>query len=184
MGAEPGSLRSALGAMGVVLAVFAGLAGLPRLFAMRGAALIGREAPDFQLRLVANGGALERDSTLLSLRALRGHPVVLDFWATWCGPCRVQAPIVDEIARRWSDRGVTVIGIDTDAPEQGDPGPFAVAHGLSYPIVHDVSGETSRDYGVSALPTLVVVSSEGRVVALRTGVTEGAEIERLIRGSL
>jgi cytochrome c biogenesis protein CcmG/thiol:disulfide interchange protein DsbE len=179
-----GSFRSAIGAIGVVLAVFATLAGLPRLFGTRGSTLVGREAPDFNLKVVASGGALEQKSTLLALHELRGRAVVLDFWATWCGPCRAQAPIVDGIARRWSDHGVTVVGVDTDAPDQGDPGQFAVRHGLSYPIVHDVSGETSRAYGVEALPTLVVVSADGRIVAVRTGVTEDSELDRLVREAL
>jgi cytochrome c biogenesis protein CcmG, thiol:disulfide interchange protein DsbE len=173
-----------MGAVGVVLAVFAVLAGLPRLFGSRGTALVGHDAPDFRLAVVASGGALQHDSSLLTLHELRGRPVVLDFWATWCGPCRAQAPIVDAVARRWSDRGVTVVGVDTDTSDQGDPGEFAVSHGLSYPIVHDLSGETSRDYGVEVLPTLVVVSGSGRIVAVRTGVTEGVEIDRLLRLAL
>jgi thiol-disulfide isomerase/thioredoxin len=180
----PGSLRSAFGAIGVVLAVFAVLGGLPRLFPSPSAALVGHEAPDFRLKVVANGGALEAHSALLSLRDLRGRAVVLDFWATWCGPCRAQVPIVDAVARRWSDRAVTFVGVDTDAPDQGDPGEFAVSHRLSYPIVRDLSGATSRDYRVEALPTLVIVSNDGHVTAVRTGVTDGAEIERLLRQAM
>ena len=72
-----------------------------------------------------------------------------------------------------------MVGVDTDTAEQGDPREFAMTHGLTYPIVRDLSGETSRSYEIESIPTLVVVSRTGKVVAVRTGITDDAEIERL-----
>jgi hypothetical protein len=74
--------------------------------------------------------------------------------------------------------------VDTDALDQGDPREFAQSEGLSYPIVRDLQGEASRLYEVANLPTLVVLSRSGRVVAVRVGITDDAEIERLLRRAL
>lgn len=111
-------------------------------------------------------------------------PTLVDFWATWCQPCRAEAPIVDRVSQRWRDRGVVVVGVNTDAPDQGDPREFALAHGLTYPIVHDGAGLASRVYEVDSLPTLVVVSPSGKITAVRTGITDDAELEKLIRQAL
>jgi peroxiredoxin len=77
-----------------------------------------------------------------------------------------------------------VVGVNTDTPDQGDPRAFAMAHNLTYPIVQDVSGEASRAFAVESLPTLVVVSRTGKITAVRTGMTDDAELERLIRQAL
>jgi thiol-disulfide isomerase/thioredoxin len=172
--------QSGLRSAGLVVAIALGLAGLLRL--MRGAAA-GQPAPDFHAAVVANRGDLASEATSFSLRDLRGHAVLLAFWATWCGPCLAEAPILDQVARRWRDRGVLVVGVSMDAPGQGDPAAFAASRGLTYPIVQDVWGEGRRAYQVDVLPTLVVVSPAGRIVAVRTAVT-GAEIERLIHQAL
>jgi cytochrome c biogenesis protein CcmG/thiol:disulfide interchange protein DsbE len=173
--------RSAIGALGLVLALLVGLVVLPRVLAFHGTSLVGRDGPDFSLSLVANGADLGGDGQPLTMGRLRGHAVLLDFWATWCPPCRVEAPIVDQIAKRWRDRGVVVVGVNTDTPDQGDPREFALSHGLSYPIVQDVAGEASRLYEIANIPTLVVLSRSGKVVAVRTGITDDGEIERLLR---
>lgn len=184
MSGVPVALRDTLGALGIVLALLTGVALYPRFFPSR-SALVGREAPDFRLGVVANGESLAKGtSATLSLHDLRGRPVLLDFWATWCSHCRAEAPVLDRVARRWRDRGVTVVGIDTDGPGQGDPGEFAARHGLSYPIVQDLLGDASRDYRVEELPTLVVVSRSGVVVAVRTGAADGGELDRLVELAL
>jgi cytochrome c biogenesis protein CcmG, thiol:disulfide interchange protein DsbE len=173
--------RSTVRTLGLVLVVLAGFALLPRVLGSKHSALVGHPAPAFALTAVANTGA---DGPTLSLNDLRGRVVLLDFWATWCGPCVTEGPILDRLARRWSDKGLVVVGVDTDTPDQGDPAAFAAAHGLSYPIVHDVRGDAARAYGIEDLPTLVVVSRSGTVVAVRTGVTEDADLDRLVRQAL
>jgi thiol-disulfide isomerase/thioredoxin len=181
---SPPSRASQAGVLGLLAVLLLGFALLPRIALMRNSSIVGRAGPDFSLAVVANGASLGGDGNPIHVSQLRGRAVLLDFWATWCPPCRVEAPIIDQIARRWRDRGVVVVGVDTDALDQGDPRAFAQSEGLSYPIVRDLQGEASRLYEVANLPTLVVLSRSGRVVAVRVGITDDAEIERLLRRAL
>jgi thiol-disulfide isomerase/thioredoxin len=179
--------RTKLGTLGLVAMLVAAFAFVPRVFAQRSAGVIGSEAPDFSLPVVANAQGLgegHTEGSPVSLAGLRGNAVLLDFWATWCGPCRAEAPIVDQVSRRWKDKGLVVVGVNTDTPDQGDPRAFAMKHGLTYPIVHDTEGVAQRVYGIDSLPTLVVVSRSGRVIAVRSGITGDAELERLVRQAL
>ncbi len=179
---DPRSAGTTLSALGLVAAMLLGIAILPRILSRSHAAAVGRPAPDFSLALVANRPtATGADARSLRLSDLQGHTVLLDFWATWCQPCRAEAPIVEQVARRWRDRGVVVLGIDMDTADQGDPRAFAIENDLSYPILHDVTGAAARAYDVDSLPTLVVVSPEGKIAAIRSGITDGAELERLVR---
>jgi cytochrome c biogenesis protein CcmG, thiol:disulfide interchange protein DsbE len=187
MAGDPRSTQTTLGVLGLVLVLLAGFAVLPRVFKPRQPDSVGHEAPDFELALVANAKALggaKADAKLLRLSELRGNAVLLDFWATWCGPCRAEAPIVDRLSHRWQGRGLVVVGVNTDTADQGDPHEFALSHGLTYPIVHDIEGRASRLFAVDSLPTIVVVSPEGEVTAVRSGVTSDAELERLVRQAL
>ncbi len=189
MDGDPRSTRTTLLALGLVLVLLGGFAALPRVF-HRGEGV--RDAPDFSLDVLANAkslptqaGAPEKAS--LTLSELRGKVVVLDFWATWCMPCRAEAPILDKLARRWKDQGVVVVGVDTDRPGEGggDPVEFFQQKGLSYPLVHDETGAISWNlYHVDTLPTLVFVSRAGKIIASRSGATSEDEVERLIRKAL
>lgn len=173
------SPKQTLGVLALVVGLVGGFALLPRVLHRTPG-----DAPDFALTVVANGAQLPGDPTRVHLGDLRGNAVLLDFWATWCQPCRMEAPIVDRVARRWRDKGVTVVGVNEDKPDEGDPRAFALAEGLSYPIAVDPAGQTMRSYDADSLPTLVVVSKTGKVTAIRTGITEDAELERLIRQAM
>lgn len=173
------STTQTLGVLALVVGLVGGFALLPRVLHRTPV-----DAPDFALQVVANGSQLPGDQTQVHLGDLRGNAVLLDFWATWCQPCRMEAPIVDRVAHRWRDKGVTVVGVNEDKPDEGDPRAFARDEGLSYPIAIDPGGETMRKYDADSLPTLVVVSKTGKVSAIRTGITEDAELERLIRQAM
>lgn len=169
----------------VVLAVCVGFgfAFLPRMFRGANGSMVGKPGPEFALDLVANatgGGAATTGKSHLALSELRGHPVVLDFWATWCGPCQAQSPVLDGVAHRYADRGVVVVGINTnDAP--GSAERWAHAHGITYPILYDEAQDAAHAYGVDSLPTIVVLNREGKVQAVRVGFTDQAEVEGLLR---
>jgi thiol-disulfide isomerase/thioredoxin len=145
---------------------------------------VGKPAPELSLEVVHNG---EKGSRL-SLASLKGHPVVLDFWATWCPPCRMEAPILNRIAERYRDRGVVVVGVNT-SDKPGLAGPFAAGEKLSYPIVYDPAiqfqeGDVGHAYGVQNLPTLVVVGKDGAVRAIRTGLVDESSLDALIGAEL
>ena len=180
---EAGPTGSFVGTLAFVALAAVGLGLLLMHGPSRASAMVGHDAPDFDLPVVANAPALG-DAATLSLRALRGHPVVLDFWATWCPPCRAEVPVLEAASHGWHAAGIVLVGVNTDTPDQGDPRAFAARHGVSYPIVHDASGRAARAFGVDILPTLVVVSAEGRVVAVRTGALDEGELGEVVRKAL
>jgi thiol-disulfide isomerase/thioredoxin len=179
----------------VVVGLLLAFAGIPRVLGGGHGRMSGAEAPDFTAELVLNpetvaaampapeAGTTATAPKTVTLSDLRGKAVVLDFWATWCGPCKAEAPIMDGIAKRYKDRGVVVVGVNTD-DEDGNAEEFARQRHLSFPIAFDRDRSAARAYNVSALPTLVVVSKTGKIVAVRTGVTSDSELEELIREAL
>lgn len=161
--------------IGVLIALSAlfGLVIMPRL-APAGDALKEKPAPDFTLPVAANGDAGAR----MQLSELRGKIVILDFWASWCGPCAVQAPILDRVARRHAE-DVVVLGINVD--DTADVAlQYAKKKGLSYPILMD-DGQAQGAYGATTLPTVVLIDRAGNIVEFVPGVLREAQLERAIR---
>jgi cytochrome c biogenesis protein CcmG/thiol:disulfide interchange protein DsbE len=113
-------------------------------------------APDFTLP------RLDRDGEL-RLAELRGKAIVLNFWASWCVPCKEEAPLLQAAARRWGGRGVVVVGIDSQ-DFKGDARRFARRYGVTYPIVHDGPGKTRDSYGVTGFPETFFVDPNGKLV--------------------
>ena len=163
----------AFGLLLVVAALLAGPGIVRRLFSVPHA-LVGKRAPDFALSVVYNGDPGGR----LRLSSLEGRPVLLDFWATWCGPCQMEAPVLDRVARAHRD-DLIVIGVNT-SDEPGLAAAFARKKDLSYPIVYDDGSRVADSYGVEGLPTLVVVNGSGNVVAVQSGVESERDIDQLL----
>lgn len=175
---------------GGALLLAAGFALIPRLIT-KCSTSIDEDGPDFSASVIANASPLvgtpddASPQKTLTLSTLRGHPIVLDFWATWCGPCQVEAPIVNGISERFKDRGLVVIGVNTsDAAGQSLAPAFAKRKGLTFPIVFDDDDVIAHKYGVESLPTLVVLNKQGKIAAVRRGVTSATELERLVRSVL
>ncbi len=116
-----------------------------------------------------------------SLASLRGKVVLLDFWATWCGPCRMLAPRLSALQTRYGAQGLRVLGLTTDDGEKAAL--FAQRVNMRYPIALDRSGETSREYDISALPTLFVIDKRGVVRDVSIGYDDGrdAQVEALVK---
>lgn len=131
---------------------------------------VGQVAPPLALeRLSGSDG--------ITLEALRGRVVVIDFWATWCVPCRAVMPGLDALSRRHREAGLTVLGIARE-PEAHIRAHLA-ERPVSYTVARDVGG-TLRRYGVRALPTLVVLDRAGQVREVFVGM-DGASFARLER---
>ena len=162
----------------VALVALAVLAVLPR-FAPRASHGVGGVAPAFALPVVANGDPGAR----MALGDLKGEAVLIDFWASWCGPCTMQAPIVDRVGKKYEGKGLRVVGINVD-----DTAEVARAHarklGVSYPILLDEGSDAQKAYGVSRLPSLVVVDREGNVSSFTSGVVDEDALERMVRDAM
>ena len=116
-------------------------------------------APDFDLPLLDGTGRVV-------LSSLRGKAVVLNFWASWCVPCKEEAPRLEAAWEKWRDRDVVFVGVDAQ-DFSGDAKRFAARYRLTYPIVHDGSGSTLGRFGVSGFPETWFVDREGRLVGER-----------------
>jgi thiol-disulfide isomerase/thioredoxin len=114
--------------------------------------------PDFTLNRVDNGKPFH-------LRSHIGQVVLIDFWATWCGPCRMAIPHLVELQKRYGGKDFTVVGVSLDQQGPAVVAPFAQAWNLNYPVVVDQDGSLSHLYGdIRAIPTTFVIDREGRVV--------------------
>jgi thiol-disulfide isomerase/thioredoxin len=102
-----------------------------------------------------------------SMAELRGRVVVLDFWASWCGPCRMMPPRLNALQARFGAQGLTVVGITTDDAETAAA--YAARNDMRYGVVVDATADTSRAYGISGLPTMFVVDKRGVVRKVEVG---------------
>jgi peroxiredoxin len=142
------------------------------------AVLHGRIAPAPAFRLSRLGGGAP-----LTLASFRGKAVVVNFWASDCGPCKQEMPRLQRAARRWAGRGAAVVGVDTIDSHRAAQD-FARKHGVTYPIGFDDVGEIASRYGVAYTPTTFFVDRRGRIVKRVLGPVPDAELEAQIRRAL
>jgi thiol-disulfide isomerase/thioredoxin len=119
-----------------------------------------------------------------SIDALRGRVVLLDFWATWCGPCRIVIPKLGALQARYGAQGLSVLGVSTEDPEE--VALFTQRMAVRYAVGSDKHAETTRSYGVMSLPTVVIIDRRGivRDVAIGYDPGEDARLEASIRSLL
>jgi cytochrome c biogenesis protein CcmG/thiol:disulfide interchange protein DsbE len=111
----------------------------------------------------------------LSLASYRGRPVVLNFWASWCVPCKEEAPLLETVWRRHRDEGPVVVGVDIN-DLRSDARRFARENRMTYPLAFDGIGATSTDYGLTGVPETFFVARSGRLVCDR--LQAGVHLER------
>ncbi len=135
-------------------------------------------APDFTLK--------SRDGKNVRLSDLRGQVVLLNFWASWCGPCRQEMPILDDLHNKYKSLGFSVLGVNLDAKPKKAIG-YLKDTPVTFPVLYDPKGITSEQYGVSAMPSTVIIDRNGNVRHLHKGYKSGyedeyvAQIKKLLR---
>jgi len=135
-----------------------------------------KAAPNFELK--------DADGVAVRLSDYKGKVVLLNFWATWCGPCKVEIPWFTEFERRYKDRGFAVLGISMD--DDGWPAvkPYLEAHNMNYRVVIGDDRVASLFGGIEALPTTMMIDREGRIASVHLGLVGkgeyAAEIEHLL----
>lgn len=175
--------RSVLIGVGVpVLLVFAlfawgvvqndGQAGRPGINDQFGEVDLSVEAfTDFELTTL--------DGDIISIEDYRGNVVMIDFWSSWCAPCRAEGPILAETYRAWRDRGVVFIGIaiwDTEGAVRD----FIELNGIEYVNGIDASGLTAVDFGVTGIPEKFFVNADGEIVRKVIGPNTRASLDSIL----
>ena len=133
-------------------------------------------APAFDLSRLGGGPRV-------TLASLRGKAVVINFWSSYCGPCKEEMPRLEAAARRWEGKGVAVVGIDT-LDDHRAAQDFARKHGVTYTIGYDDVAEIATRYGVEFTPTTFFVDRQGRIVKRVLAGMSTAELDTQIRRAL
>lgn len=119
-----------------------------------------------------------RSGDMISLDQLKGQVVMLNFWASWCGPCRQEMPLLDQMHKRYSSLGFTLLGVNVEANTK-DAERWLADTPVSFPIVFDKESKVSQMYEVSAMPSTVFIDRKGNVRYLHRGYKPGDESEYL-----
>lgn len=163
-------------AVGAALALILGGAfvagrGLGRNPSLIRSPLIGKQVPAFRLPALGGGE--------IDVASYRGDVVVVNFWASWCVPCREEAPQLQAFAEAWSGQGVTVIGVVFNDSES-EAAAFRDRFGLTFPQALDPSGRTAIDFGVFGVPETYVIDRRGTVMAKFLGAVDAATLDEAI----
>jgi thiol-disulfide isomerase/thioredoxin len=155
-----------------VLLCLLGLVALPATAAVQ----VGQDAPPVSLPLLATD-----NPGMLSLQSLRGKVVYLDFWASWCGPCRVSFPQLEELRQELGPQGFEVLAVNVDEFEP-DALRFLEEVSVTYPVVHDGAGDTPATFGILGMPTGYLIDRAGTIRLIHQGYrkSDGAALRKEI----
>ena len=132
--------------------------------------LVGQPAPDFVLKSASGDN--------LRLSEFRGDVVMINFWATWCGPCRQEMPLLDELYSTYQRVGFNLLGVNID-DDSGKAMNMITELGVSFPVLFDTRKEVSKLYAVDAMPATIIVDRDGRVRHVHHGYKPGYEQDYL-----
>ena len=133
-------------------------------------------APDFSLESL--------DGKTMRLSDLRGKAVLLNFWATWCGPCKIEMPWFVDLQKQYGSQGLQIVGVAMDDASREDIAKFAKDMGVNYPILIGKEAVGDQYGGVPALPESFLISRDGKIVDKIIGLRGKADIEEAIKKAL
>lgn len=145
---------------------------------LAGAASVKGPAPNFTLKSLSGKN--------LKLSEMAGNVVLINFWASWCGPCREEMPLLNALHKKYQPLGFTVLGVNVEEQTDKARG-FLSNYPVDFPILLDKENEVSRQYKVIAMPTTVVVDRDGNMRYLHEGYKPGDEkkyrqmVKKLVR---
>lgn len=131
------------------------------------------QAPDFSLPTT--------DGKILKLSSLKGKVVIIDFWATWCPPCRKSIPDLIELKKKYGSKGFEIVGISLDTDTKNQVIPFMKEKGINYPVVYGNQNVTELYGGIEAIPTSFIIDQQGKIVASYQGLMPIQTYENHIR---
>jgi peroxiredoxin len=134
------------------------------------------KAPNFSLK-TADGKTIE-------LKKLQGKVVVVNFWATWCGPCKAEIPGFMEIYQQYKSKGLEIVGISLDQGGWKPVKPFIERYKITYPVVIGDANLADAYGGISAIPTTFVVDKKGNITKQHVGYLDKKAFEDMIKGLL
>lgn len=134
---------------------------------------IGSQAPDFALA--------DLSGKTVHLSDFKGKVVIVDFWATWCGPCRVEIPDFVKLQNKYKEKGLEIVGLSLDADGEKAVKPFVEKHEINYTMLLG-NDDTAKSYGgILGIPTTFVIDRQGRIVQKFVGVMPAKTFEDTIR---
>ena len=148
--------------------------------------LNGQQAPNFTLQNLKGQN--------VSLASYKGRPLVVDFWATWCGPCKLEIPWLEDLQKQYAGQGLQILGVSADDLDKGDPAKlftekreisdFASQMHINYPVLLDADAIADAWGGVDNLPTTFFIDRNGKIVASTVGLAPRDEIESDIQKAM
>jgi len=154
----------------------------------QGSPLMGKPAPEFTLPDLSGKN--------VSLSSFKGKPLLINFWATWCGPCKLETPWLIELQNEYGPKGLQIVGISTEgddlkaddkegwAHDKAAIAKFVKDEHMQYPVLIDGDSLASEYGGLDAMPTSVYVNAEGKVVAVQLGITSKDDMAANIEKAL
>ncbi|HEY6307010.1 MAG TPA: TlpA disulfide reductase family protein [Candidatus Angelobacter sp.] len=139
---------------------------------------IGTPAPDFELKVLGGEGKT------MQLSSLKGKAVIVNFWATWCEPCKIEMPWLVELQKKYGPQGLQIIGVAVDDAEEKDISNFSRKMGVNYPVLLGTERVADLYGGVDGLPTSFFLDRSGQVVDHVLGLVSESVMEDAIKKSL
>ena len=126
----------------------------------------GENAPNFTLKNL--------DGKEISLNQFRGKHVLINFWATWCGPCKIEMPSLEALYERFKDKNFVLLAISNDMFGANIVKPFVKAHNINFPVLLDQRLKVSNAFGVVSLPTTFMIDPQGKIIGTLYGAEDWA----------